>query len=88
MKIEDRDSLTERVQAELEKWTKPLELTSLEKQGIISKVGAWYRVQKFDSLPEHVRARISEFTTDQKGLKVKFDKRKLSAKRTPRLQKD
>ena len=53
----------------------PVDFKQLEKEGIIEKDGAWYKIKDFNSLPEYAYRQINEFRTDSKGnILVKFPK--------------
>jgi hypothetical protein len=43
----------------------PLDFEQLEKEGILEKKGAWYKVKK--PLPEHVSRQVKAVKTDGKG---------------------
>ena len=53
---------------------KPIDFDDLEKRGVVTKSGAWYRVHRFGDLPEHAVKQISGLAQDSKGVKVKFSK--------------
>jgi hypothetical protein len=60
----------------VEKLAQPLDLVELEREGVISKTGAWYRVQDWKALPEHARLKVREFSIEKHSTaaKVKFAK--------------
>ena len=58
----------------LEKLVEPIDFSELERRGIVSKAGAWYRVHNWKALPEHASRKIRELAEDSKGIKVKFEK--------------
>ena len=74
MTPDELSKLRERLAEENEKMAKPINYDELIEKGLISKVGAWYRVNDIRRLPEHVSAKITETFQDQKGIKVKFRK--------------
>jgi hypothetical protein len=43
----------------------PVDFEQLEKEGIIEKKGAWYKIKK--PLPEHVSRQVKAIKTDGKG---------------------
>lgn len=64
-----------KVGAEVEKLAQPLDLESLERSGLVEKVGAWYAVPNIHRLPEHARVKIAETKSDKSGrVLVKFKK--------------
>ena len=59
--------------AQTAKMAKPIDYTELERRGVISNAGAWYRVHvPVPELPEYVVCKIYEMARDSKGTKVKF----------------
>ena len=81
----DRGEFLEKVQEQARLLLQPLDLKDLATRGILVKEGAWYRILKFNALPDHAFARISEIAQDSRGSKVKF--LKLSMKATADLKK-
>jgi|SRR5580698_11492161 hypothetical protein len=60
---------------DLELLSQPVDLAELERQGVISKSGAWYRVPNLNALPKDLWPRIKDIDHDRKGgAKVKFIK--------------
>ncbi|HBK4608504.1 TPA: hypothetical protein LLS51_000069 [Serratia marcescens] len=51
-----------------------IDFESLERDGILTKEGAWYRVHKWSLVPENARKRVTAMSDDKKGFKVKFSK--------------
>lgn len=51
-----------------------IDFESLERDGVIAKEGAWYRVHKWSLVPENARKRVTAMSDDKKGFKVKFSK--------------
>ncbi len=51
---------------------KPIDFPDLESRGVLSKVGAWYRIHKIDALPRNATQKITEIAQDSKGIKAKF----------------
>ena len=70
--------------SEIMKFAQPINFSELEDRGVSSKEGAWYRVHKFNALPEHATCKISGMEQDSKGIKVKFWR---ASKKTQRLAK-
>lgn len=66
----------------------PIDFADLEKRGIISRTGAWYRLHKAGDLPEHVSRKIYEIAQDAKGVKVKFEKASKFEKLLKKFEKD
>jgi len=65
--------MNEKIRRELEILAQPIDFVALEKSGIISKAGAWYRLHvPIFKLPDHLDAKIREVSYDSKGTKVKF----------------
>ena len=54
--------------------SQPLDLEDLVRKGILEKKGAWYRILKFKSIPEHVWANVSGIKRDPHGSMIKFAK--------------
>lgn len=53
----------------------PIDFEQLEKDGIIDKKGAWYKVIDFKNLPEYASRQISGISIENKEiLRVKFPK--------------
>lgn len=71
----------------LNKLAEPIDFGKLEKLGLLSKEGAWYRVPNVHSLPEHVSLKIKEVVQDSKGTKAKFDDASKFAKLAKKLGK-
>lgn len=69
----DLDELRGRLASEIKEFATPINFEELEKQGLISKCGLWYRVPNLEALPKNVQIRINELEQDSKGLKVKFE---------------
>jgi hypothetical protein len=67
------------------KLAQPIDFQDLERRGLISKAGAWYRVHK--AVPEHVSRKIRAMTQDAKGLKVKFEEAAKYEKLRDKFQK-
>ena len=63
-----------KIGAEVEKLARPVDLPSLERSGLIEKVGAWYVVPNIHHLPDHARVKISEVKSDKGRVLVKFKK--------------
>lgn len=63
---------------------KPIDFEKLETLGILTKVGAWYRIHKMKELPKHASDKIYEIAQDSRGTKVKFRK-PLNASKTSKL---
>lgn len=73
MTTEESQALRQQISSGIDSLADPVDYSDLEKRGIISKVGAWYRVYvPVPDLPERIRKRISCVATDLKGVKVKF----------------
>jgi len=72
MKFEDLDKEGKEIASAIFRLAKPVDYADLEKRGILSKAGAWYRVLKPADLPEHVTCKMHEMAWDSKGMKVKF----------------
>ena len=72
MTPEDRAKLLEDIANDTKKLADPVDFKGLESRGLISKEGAWYRVQDFNTLPFHVKAEVSEVCHDDHGTKVVF----------------
>ena len=72
MNSKELQQLRDALSTELVDLAEPIDFPGLEKQGVISKAGAWYRVHKMESLPRHATKKIVELAQDSKGLKVKF----------------
>jgi hypothetical protein len=66
----------------------PVDFADLEKRGVISKAGAWYRLHKPELLPEHASRKIYVMEQDAKGVKVKFEKASKFAKLQKQFEKD
>ena len=45
----------------------PVDFAKLEKEGIIEKRGAWYKVNSIKNLPEHAVRQIQAMKTNSKG---------------------
>ena len=45
----------------------PVDVATLEKEGIIEKRGAWYKVNRIKDLPEHAARQIQAVKTDNQG---------------------
>lgn len=73
----------EEIILEIAKQAKPVDFAGLERRGIISKAGEWYRVHDWSALPPHVTCKIYEVVNDSKGTKVKIT----SASKTQRFAK-
>jgi hypothetical protein len=69
--------------SEVAKVAQPVDFSDLERRGVISKAGAWYRVHDWSALPAHVTCKIYEVANDSKGTKVKIT----SAFKTQRFAK-
>jgi hypothetical protein len=53
----------------------PIDFAELEARGIITKVGAWFRVSNLHDLPEHAAKKITNMEFYKNGgVKVKFAK--------------
>jgi hypothetical protein len=64
-----------KIGADVEKLAQPLDLDSLERSGLVEKVGAWYAIPNIQHLPEHASVKIAEMKTDENGrVLVKFKK--------------
>lgn len=64
-----------KIGAEVEKLAQPVDLESLERAGLVQKIGAWYAVPNMNHLPEHASVKISETKIDKNGrVLVKFKK--------------
>lgn len=50
----------------------PINLAALKNNGVISKEGDWYRIHRFEDLPEQASNQIARLEQDEKGIKVKF----------------
>jgi len=55
-------------------FSEEIDFESLERDGVLTKEGAWYRVLKWSLVPENVRKRVTAMSDDKKGFKVKFSK--------------
>ena len=84
MKPLDRTALLELTKT----LAQPVDFADLEKRGIISKAGAWYRLLKPESLPEHASRKIYELQQDAKGVKVKFEKASKYEKLLKKFEKE
>lgn len=74
MTPEERQKLLQGIASETKKLAQPIDFNELESKGIITKEGAWYRVNDFNALPEHARVKVSSMSQDSRGIKVKFKK--------------
>lgn len=74
MTPEERRKLFEQIASEARSAAEPVDFDALERDGVLSKEGVWYRIHRYESLPENAAARISEIAQDAKGIKVKFYK--------------
>jgi hypothetical protein len=45
----------------------PVNFVELEKNGIIEKKGAWYKIKNIKTLPEHASKQIRSIRVDDKG---------------------
>lgn len=53
----------------------PIDFAELERNGLIEKKGAWYKVKDIHALPGHVSRQIEAVKTDRTGANlVKFPK--------------
>ena len=60
----------------------PINFAALERSGVISKAGAWYRLHKpLRELPAHVSRKIREMKPSPQGPLVKFDNKTAGAER-------
>jgi hypothetical protein len=55
-------------------FSEEIDFESLERDGVITKEGAWYRVHKWSLVPENARKRVTAMNDDKRGFKVKFSK--------------
>jgi hypothetical protein len=62
------------LQAEVAKLTEHIDLDTLENDGLISRVGAWYAVENIHHLPDPARVKISDQKIVKGRLLVKFKK--------------
>jgi hypothetical protein len=69
------DEIRHLVLKEIELLRRPIDFVDLERRGIISKDGTWYRVRNLWELPVYVAHRIREVAVDVHGTKVKFTTR-------------
>ena len=60
-------SSTEEIIILARQFATPLDFEQLEKEGIIEKKGAWYKVKDIKNLPEHASRQIRSIKTDGKG---------------------
>jgi hypothetical protein len=75
-----------RLVEETKKLAQPIDFAELERRGVISKAGNWYRVHNFHGLPEHATKKIYELVEDRNGIKVKFANPSRAAKMLKRLE--
>lgn len=53
----------------------PIDFDQLEKEGIIQREGAWFRVKNLEGLPKHVSRQAGSYRSDGKGgFLLKFPK--------------
>lgn len=45
----------------------PIDFEKLEKEGIIEKQGAWFKIKNLKAIPEHASRQIRSIKTDGKG---------------------
>jgi hypothetical protein len=85
--VKDPKKLLQRLLAEVRLLSQPIDFADLERRGILSKEGAWYRVSDLWDLPEHASHRIREVVVDAHGSKVRFATRgvKTLAKRVEKM---
>ena len=67
-------SLSGELQKTVQELARPIEFAELEASGVLTKAGAWYRVNRVQDLPVHASRKIVELAQDKNGLKVKFEK--------------
>jgi hypothetical protein len=71
MAIKQEQKLIEIPAAEAKNLAEPVDFEALEREGILTKSGAWYRVQNLRALPASVRRKIRDLSQDSKGLKAR-----------------
>ncbi|MBM9605933.1 hypothetical protein [Desulfopila inferna] len=74
MDKENTKKSIEELAEEARELAKPVDFEKLEKEGLLIKEGAWYRVPNMHKLPKHVRVKVKEISHDKKGTKVKLEK--------------
>lgn len=67
------EELFKKVVWEAKMLSQPIDFAALQRRGVISRVGTWYRLHKpLRDLPEHVCKKIRVLESDAKRIKVKF----------------
>ena len=61
------DISKKRLHKELQSMVDPIDFKALEEAGIMSKVGAWYKVSNVHKLPDNVRSKVIETKGDRQG---------------------
>ena len=63
---------TQSIVEEIKKHSEPIDLSQFEKEGIIEKKGAWYKVNNMNEIPENLRNRIDQLKQSNDSILVKF----------------
>ena len=67
--------------------SQPIDFADLQRGGILSKDGAWYRVSNLWDLPEHAAQKINKIVHDPKGFRVTLYSASRYEKIAKRLEK-
>jgi hypothetical protein len=70
--LKDPDKLLKRLVRGTRMLSQPIDFADLQRRGILSKDGAWYRVSNLWDLPEHAAKKIYELERDSGGFRVRF----------------